>query len=88
MVRVNLSLSEELVAKLDKYAKDNFMTRSALVSFACNQFLTSFEIVDLMRQATLCMREIADKGIADEKAMKELEDMEYLLKLITSGRNK
>lgn len=87
-MRVNLSLSEELVSKLDKYAKDNFMTRSALVSFACNQFLTSFEIVDLMRQATLCMREIADKGTADEKTMKELEDMEYLLKVITSGRTK
>ena len=85
-MRVNLSLSEELVSKLDKYAKDNFMTRSAVVSFACNQFLTSFEVVDLMRQVTLCMREIADKGAVDEKSMKELEDMEYLLKVITSGR--
>ena len=87
-MRVNLSLSEELVEKLDKYAKDNFMTRSALVSFACNQFLTSFEIVDLMRKTTLCMREIADKGTIDDKTMKELEDMEYLLKVITTGRTK
>lgn len=87
-MRVNLSLSEELVAKLDKYAKDNFMTRSAVVSFACNQFLTSFEVVDLMRQLTLFMRDISDKGTVDEKAMKQLEDLEYLLKVITSGRSK
>lgn len=87
-MRVQLSLSEELVSKLDKYAKDNFMTRSALVSFACNQFLTSFEILDLMRQATLCIRKISDEGVVDEKAMKELEDMEYLLKMISSRRNK
>lgn len=82
-MRVNLSLGDELVGKLDKYAKDNFMTRSSLVSFACNQFLTSFEVVELMRKATLCMREIADKGTVDEKAMKELEDMEYLLRIVT-----
>lgn len=87
-MRIQLSLNEELVKRLDSYAKDNFMSRSALVSFACNQFLASFEIVDLMRQATLCMREIADKGEVDEKIMKELEDMEYLLRMITNGRTK
>lgn len=83
-MRVNLSMNDELVKRLDAYAKDNFMTRSALVSFACNQFLTSFEVVDLMRKVTLCMREIADKGTVDEKTLKELQDMEYLLKVLAA----
>lgn len=87
-MRVNLSMNEELVEKLDKYAKENYMTRSALISFACSQFLASFELLELMRQATLCMRKIADSGKVDEKTMKELEDIEYLLKMFSNSRKK
>ena len=47
-MRVNMTLNDELLERIDNYAKSNYMSRSSVVSFACNQFLMANELQSLM----------------------------------------
>ena len=61
-MKVQMSLNEDLVARADKYAKANYMTRSALVTTALNQFLLASELSSVLTEMSVCMRKIADTG--------------------------
>lgn len=38
-MKVQMSLNDELVQRLGKYAKENYLSRSAVMSIAVNQYL-------------------------------------------------
>lgn len=86
-MKVQMSLSEELVARADKYAKSNYLSRSAVVSIALNQFLTSCDMVSYLQDMSLAMRRIADEGKVDADTIKQLEDFERLAKILSSGNS-
>lgn len=43
-MRVNFNVPDELVARLDAYAKENYSSRSSVMCQACDQFLTAKEM--------------------------------------------
>ena len=85
-MRVNMTLNDELLKRIDTYAKDNYMNRSSVVSFACNQFLTGVELTSLMVDMKRAVKKIADSGTCTAEQMKELEKYEALCDLfVTKG---
>ena len=83
-MRVNMTLNDELLKRIDTYAKDNYMNRSSVVSFACNQFLTSVELTSLMVDMKRAMQKIADSGTCTPEQMKEFEKYEALCDIVVS----
>lgn len=81
-MRVNLNVPDELVERLDEYAKVNYSSRSSVMCQACDQFLTSKAVVGLMKQLVEVMQRIADNNEFDEEALKEIQEMESLLKML------
>ena len=77
-MRVNMTLNDELLQRIDNYAKSNYMSRSSVVSFACNQFLMANELQSLMVDIKRAIQEIAANGSASDEQMKELEKYENL----------
>ena len=47
-MRVTMTLNDDLLKRIETYAKANYMNRSSVVSFACNQFLMANELQSLM----------------------------------------
>lgn len=81
-MKVNITLDDELMQRLDNFADKNYMSRSGLVSLAVTQYLNSNEMILAVKDMALCMRKIADTGVVDHETMEQLEDFERLAKML------
>ena len=84
-MKVNVSIDEELLKRMDKYADENFMSRSGLISLAVTQYLNQFDIINAWKEVAICMRTIADKGTVDHETMEQLEDFERLARMFVGA---
>ncbi len=81
-MRVNMNVPDELIKRLDAYAKSHYMTRSSVMCQACDEYLTAKEVVNFMSQLLDVMKEVASKNEIDEDSKKQLEEMEMFVKSI------
>lgn len=81
-MKVQITLDDALMERLDAYADENYMTRSGLVSLAVTQYLNANDVTKAVKEMAVCMRKIADNGIVDHETMKQLEDFERLSKIL------
>lgn len=84
MAKVQISVDDELLKRIDNYSDRNYLSRSGLITLACSQYLNQAEVVTAVRDMALCMRKIADAGTVDAETQKQLEDFERLAQLLTS----
>ena len=80
-MRVNMNLNDELLERIDNYAKLNYMNRSSVVSFACNQFLMANEMQSLIIDMKRALQVIANNENISAEDLKELEKYENLCDL-------
>lgn len=83
-MKLSISMDEELVKRIDEYAKDNYGSRSGIISIACNQFLNAAEATKMIKVMSLAMRKIADTGIVDKEQQIILQDFERLVLMMQS----
>lgn len=81
-MRVNMNLNDELLERIDNYAKLNYMNRSSVVSFACNQFLMANEMQSLIIDMKRALQVIANNENISAEDLKELEKYENLCDLL------
>ena len=82
-MKVNITLDDELMKRVDKYADENYMSRSGLISLATTQFLNASDVTTAIKDMSIAMRKIADKAVVDKETIEALEDMERLSKYLT-----
>jgi metal-responsive CopG/Arc/MetJ family transcriptional regulator len=83
MAKVQITLDDKLLERIDTYADENYMSRSGLVSLAATQFLNTAEITRAVKDLSLAMRKIADTGTVDHDTMEQLEDFERVAQYLT-----
>lgn len=81
-MKINITLNDDLLSRIDQYADSNYMSRSGLISLATTQFLNAADVTTAIKDMALCMRKIADTGTVDHETMEQLEDFERLSKLL------
>lgn len=84
-MRVNMNMPENLVARLDEYAKENYSSRSSVMCQACDQFLTAQEAKKMFNQMTLLLKKITDTETIDEETKKQLDEFESICKMFTQN---
>lgn len=82
-VKVNVTLDEELLQRIENYADENYLTRSGLISLAASQFLLREEASKAVVDLSLTMRKIADSGTIDEEQQKQLEYFERFARMLS-----
>lgn len=82
-MKVQISMDEELVRRIDKQADALYMTRSGYIASACAQTLNATEMMVAIKDVSLAMRKIADTAQIDEESRNQLEDFERMVKLIS-----
>lgn len=85
-MKLQISLHDDLLARADKYAEDNYLSRSGLISQALVQYLNQNEFVVAVKELSVNVRKIADTGSCDEETKKKLDDFERVVAVLTSGR--
>lgn len=83
MAKVQISVDDELLKRIDNYSERNYLSRSGFFTLAASQFLNQWEVSSAIKDMALCMRKIADVGSVDEETQKQLEDFERLAQLLT-----
>ena len=81
-VKVNITLDEDLIGRIDGYADENYMSRSTLISLFCTHALNAVEVTRAIQEMSLALRKIADTGEIDDDSRHQLEDFERLAKLL------
>ena len=84
-MRVNFNVPDELIARLDEYAKENYISRSAVMCQACDNFLMAKQAKQLFAQMTQTMKVIAEKGEIDEETQKQLDEFERVASLFSGN---
>lgn len=84
-MKVQISMDNALVERVDSYADENYMSRSALVTLALTQYLNAADIKKAVSDMAFCIRKIADTGSVDDTTQEQLKDLERYCKLITGS---
>lgn len=82
MKKVQISIDEQLLERIDSYADQSYMSRSGLITLACSQYLNQAEIVYAIKDLSLAMQKIAKDKKIDSKTMEQLEDFERLSRML------
>lgn len=83
MAKVQISIDDKLLERIDKYADNNYTSRSGLISLGMAEYLNSREVIGLVKDMSLAVRKIADNSVVDDKTMEQLADFERTCKMLT-----
>lgn len=84
-MKINITMNEDLLNRVDAYAKEQFTSRSGLISLACTQFLYQREMLQLLRQMTKAMTRISEMGSVDDATKNELNEMKHVFELMSNN---
>ena len=80
--KINISINDELLTRIDKFSDSNYLSRSGLISLACNQYLITQEAQSMFRSISVAFTKIAEQGCVDEETQKELDDIMRLCAML------
>lgn len=81
-MKVNITLNDDLLARVDQYADENGLTRSGLITVALGDYLSAKELTSAIKSISFTMQEIASKGEVDEETQRQLDDFQRLVNLL------
>lgn len=81
-MKINITMNDELLERVDKYAKENYTTRSGLISLACVQYLNQQEATNAIQLMAAAMQRIAASGKIDEETQQLLDDFMRIAQML------
>lgn len=82
-IKINITVDEDLLRRVDEYSEENYLNRSSLISLATTQFLNAADVTKAVKDMSICFRKIAERGTIDEETQRQLEDFERLARILT-----
>jgi metal-responsive CopG/Arc/MetJ family transcriptional regulator len=86
MAKLQISIDDELLAKVEVLADEMYISKSGFFSLAANQLVTQQYVAKAVKDMAFAIRKIADNGVIDEESQKQLEDFERFAKLLTGQK--
>lgn len=81
-LKVNVTLDDDLMSRIDAYADENYMTRSGFVSLACTKYLQEQEAFRLVKGLSVAVRKISESGSADADTVRKLQELEKIANIM------
>jgi metal-responsive CopG/Arc/MetJ family transcriptional regulator len=82
MSKIQISMNDELLKRADNYADENGLTRSGLITTALVDYLSSREVLMLVKNLSLAIGKISETGNLDDETMNKLEDFERATRIM------
>lgn len=83
MAKVNISIDDELLKKIDDMAEDNYTSRSGFISMGMSEFVKQKEVVSAIKSMSISMAKIATLGSIDDDTRKELESFQAICSMLS-----
>jgi len=74
--KINVTIDEELLDEVDKYAKLRHMSRSGFLAFSASQNIEAIKFQSLLPQYTDLLRQLSSGSDLDEETLEKIDDME------------
>ena len=84
-MKVQISLNDALLERIDAYADENYMSRSGLLSLAATQYLNAQEVKNVLNDMATSIRKIADTCEVDSETQQKLFDLERCCRMFASA---
>lgn len=84
-VKVQITMDESLLSRLDDFVDRNFSTRSGAIALACTQMLLSDDIRVSIRTIANAMKRIAESNEIDEQSKEDFKQFELLAKALSEN---
>ena len=87
-MKVQISIDDELMKKVDDYADSNYLSRSTLFTIAVTQYINTQDVTNAIKEMAICMMKIADsadKGTVTEEMLQEVEDFNRIAQMLYYG---
>lgn len=78
-MKVNVTLNDDLLKRADEYAKNNYHTRSGLISLALSQYLAQQDCLSAIKGIAEAFKKIAERPELGKNDLEELERYEKFL---------
>lgn len=82
MKKINISLDEDLLLRLDQYAVSTYSNRSAVISSALVQTFRAIELQDALIRVSYIAERALKEGKLDEETREEFAALESLTKFM------
>lgn len=83
MAKINISIDDTLLEKIDRLADENYTSRSGFIALGMTDFVNSREVVSAIKSMSVSMAKIASQGFVDDDTLKEMESFKVLCGMLT-----
>ena len=84
--KVQISIDEALLKKLDDFADRSFCTRSGAIAMAVSQLVLQDELQRSIRTMAVAMQRIAENNEIDEQSKQELAQLQAVAAMISKSQ--
>lgn len=81
-MKLQISLDDELVSRIDNCADKNYMSRSGFIAQACVQLLNQTELVSSINRISYACQKVAETNHLDDEAKQQFKEFELLAKIM------
>lgn len=81
-MKMQITMDDKLVERLDNNAEKNYMSRSGLISYAVTQYLNQADVMMAVTDISVAFKKIAEKGTIDNDTLEQLEDFDRLCRMM------
>ena len=78
-MKINISIDDALIQRVDAYADANYMSRSGFISLACAQYLNQNEALISLGEMANAFKKMAETGTITDEDRKNLLYLETLV---------
>lgn len=85
-MKINISINDDLVKRIDDYSKSNFLTRSGFISMCANDYLNQKEFFKCVSDLTVIMQKVSETNILSDEDVAKLKQIESVFNIISQNR--
>lgn len=88
-IKVHFTINEQLLERIDSFAEKHYMTRSAVITYACTQIINAEEIKDIFKEMNVTLQalfkavEANPDYVMSEEDAKKLDEMQLALNMLS-----
>lgn len=84
MAKINISINNALLEEMEALAKQNYTSRSGIISMACANYVQQHRLTDSFVNSAKALQRIAETGVMSDADKQELETFVKIAQLYHS----
>lgn len=84
--KINVTMSSDLIEELELMASKQFLSKSAFISFAVQQYLMQLKLTYAVKDFSVAVQRLSRGKVLTAEENSTIQNFDYLLDLLTERR--